>query len=274
MTKSKSKLPLRDFNQMNRNEISAADTDDWIVVLPLGATEQHGPHLPFETDRLIAEGIVDRLKKKLPKSSKVSFLPVEPVGYSPEHLDFKGSRSLKFDEAINRWIGIGADLSSLGIRKLVLLNAHGGNSPLMVIVATELRVRFDMLCVATSWTRFADAPGLLGDEASAIDIHGGEVETSVMLALFPELVDMKKAKKYTSNQSKFEKRFKHLRAYGRHIFGWKMQDLNPKGVVGNAKQASSELGERLIENAVNGLLGLLTDTKKFDLKLFDHQIKK
>ena len=179
----KSDLPLADFKSMAASSIRPADTSDWIAVLPLGATEQHGPHLPLETDTLIASGLVERLKIALPKKLQVTFLPVEPVGYSPEHLDYPGSRSLAFDEAINRWIAIGENLSSLGIRKLVLLNAHGGNSPLMSLVATELRCRFDMLCVATSWTRMGRPNGLISDRDAAIDIHGGDIETSVMLAL-------------------------------------------------------------------------------------------
>jgi len=265
--------PLFDFQQMNVDELQKLDTDEWIVVLPLGATEQHGPHLPHETDTIIAQGVVDRLKETLPKRLKVSFLPVESVGYSPEHLDYKGSRSLEYDEAINRWIAIGAHLSSLGIRKMVLLNAHGGNSPLMTIVATELRVRFDMLCVATSWTRFEKPKGLVNKQDAGFDIHGGFIETSVMLALAPELVDMKKAKDFASEQSKFEKRFEHLRAYGKHAFGWKMQDLNPVGVVGKARKANPKAGEKLLDNAVCGLIDLIKDVKKFDLKLFERSPK-
>lgn len=265
--------PLRDFNAMDTNKIKTCDRGDWIVVLPLGAYEQHGPHLPLETDSLIAAGVVERLKRKIPKKIKVSFLPVEQVGYSPEHLDYPNTRSLAFDEAINRWINIGENLSSLGIRKLILLNAHGGNSPLMAIVATELRVRFDMLCVATSWTRFGRPDGLIDPSAAAIDIHGGDIETSVMLALDVEKVNMKAAKKFTSEQTKFLKKNTYLHAYGRHAFGWKIQDLNPKGVCGDAKSASAEKGEALLAHAVSGLMILLKEVDRFDLKLFDRQIK-
>lgn len=246
---------------------------DWIAVLPLGATEQHGPHLPFETDTLIAQGVVDRLKSKLSVDEKITFLPVETIGYSPEHLDYEGSKSLAYDEAINRWIGIGQKLSSLGIRKLVLLNAHGGNSPLMTIVATELRVLFDMLCVATSWTRFGKPKGIYSEKELAIDIHGGDVETSVMLALHPEKVNMKLAENFKSEQSNFTDRFLHLSAYGKHSFGWKMQDLNPMGVVGDAGNANAEKGEKLLSHSIDGLLNLLDDVNKFDLKQFEQMPK-
>lgn len=260
---------LSDYKKMAADE----NAGDWIAVLPLGATEQHGPHLPFETDTLIAQGIVDRLKSNLSMDDKITFLPVEPIGYSPEHLDFKGSKSLAYDEAIDRWIGIGEKLSSMGVRKLVLLNAHGGNSPLMMIVATELRVRFNMLCVATSWTRFGKPEGMFSEAVLGIDIHGGDIETSVMLTLCPEKVNMNSAENFTSEQSNFANIFSYLRAYGKHSFGWKMQDLNPKGVVGNAGNATAEKGEKLLSHSIDGLLKLLDDVKKFDLKQFEQMSK-
>jgi creatinine amidohydrolase len=167
----------------NNPHLQPQDRSAWIAVLPLGAHEQHGPHLPFETDTLIAAGLVERLERRLPKDLPVTFLPVEPVGYSIEHIDVSGTKSLTFEDAVHRWLAITERLHRQGIRKLVMLNAHGGNSPLMTIVATEARVRFDMLAVATSWTRFGVPDGLITPENKAIDIHGGDIETSVMLAL-------------------------------------------------------------------------------------------
>ncbi|MFC3074480.1 creatininase family protein [Shinella pollutisoli] len=241
---------------------------DWIAVLPLGAHEDHGPHLPLETDTLIAEGIAARLIAVLPAHLPVTFLPAEPVGYSPEHLDVPGTRSLGYAEAVERWLGIAEELAGLGIRKFVMLNAHGGNSPLMTIVATEARVRFGMLAVATSWTRFGQPDGWIAPEDRAIDIHGGDIETSAMLALHPERVDMARAERFGSRQAEFSARFAHLRAYGPHAFGWKMSDLNPKGVAGDASAATAEKGERLIAHAVRGLVALLEDVATFDMELF------
>jgi creatinine amidohydrolase len=244
--------------------LTANDRRDWIAVLPLGAHEQHGPHLPFETDTIIASGIAGRLAAALPERLPVTILSVEPIGYSIEHLDVPGTRTLAYAEAVARWLGIAEDLHSKGIRKLVLLNAHGGNSPLLTIVATEARVRFDMLAVATSWTRFGQPEGWITPEAKAIDIHGGDIETSVMLALAPDQVDMTKARAFPSRQSDFATRYRHLRAYGPHAFGWKMSDLNPDGVAGNAAAATAERGEQLLAHAVNGILELLEDVHSFD----------
>jgi creatinine amidohydrolase len=239
-----------------------------IAILPLGAHEYHGPHLPLETDTLIAEGIAARLRAALPARFDVVFLDADPIGYSVEHSDRPGTRSLSFNEAVEGWLDIAANLASSGIRKLILLNAHGGNSPLLTVVATEARVRFHMLCVATSWTRFGIPEEVISPEAKATDIHGGDIETSVMLALHPDLVDMAKAANFPSRQTAFARDFHHLRAYGPHAFGWMMRDLNPDGAAGNAAAASAEKGEKLIAHAVRGLAELVEDVDRFDLGLF------
>ncbi len=261
-------VPSRDFKHNDPN-LSPSDRSRWIAILPLGAHEQHGPHLPFDTDSLIAAGIVARLKAAVPAALPVTFLPTETVGYSIEHMDAKGTQTLTYGEAIERWLGIARRLSDMGIRKLVMLNAHGGNSPLMTIVATEARVRFNMLAVATSWTRFGVPADVISPEAKAIDIHGGDIETSVMLALHPDKVDMTKAADFPSRQSDFAARFKHLRAYGPHAFGWKMSDLSPSGVAGNASLATAEKGEALIAQSVRGLVELLQDVDAFDAAELD-----
>jgi len=236
-----------------------------IAVLPLGATEQHGPHLPFETDTIIAKGVAARVKALLPPQMGVHFLPAEPIGYSIEHMDIAGTKTLAYDEAIERWIGIGQQCNQRGFRRFVMLNAHGGNSPLMTIVATELRVRHKMLAVATSWTRFGYPPHIVSASGKALGIHGGLIETSVMLALRPDLVDMAHARNFLSAQEQFENDFHHLRAYGPHAFGWKMSDLSPDGVTGDAASASATAGEAILDHAASGFVELLDDVARFDL---------
>ncbi|TKT77608.1 creatininase family protein [Aquamicrobium sp. LC103] len=254
---------IRNMTASEVNRVSA----NGIAVLPLGATEQHGPHLPFETDWIIAEAVARRAVGNVADEFSVEVLPVEKVGYSIEHMDVAGTQTLTYGEAVDRWIGIGEEVSRRGLRKFVMLNAHGGNAPLMTIVATELRVRFGMLAVATSWTRFGYPPAIVSPHEKAIGIHGGLIETSVMLALRPDLVDMSKARDFASAQSGFERDFKHLRAYGPHAFGWKMRDLNPEGVAGNAAAATREAGEAIIDHATLGFVELLRDMERFDLAL-------
>jgi creatinine amidohydrolase len=237
-----------------------------ICLLPLGATEQHGPHLPVETDTIIAQAVASRASALVESEIAVELLPVEPIGYSPEHGDWPQTQTLGHAEAIDRWIGLGEAANARGIRRFVMLNAHGGNSPLMTIVATELRVRHAMLAVATSWTRFAYPDTLVPPREKALGIHGGLVETSVMLALRPDLVDMAKARDFPSRQAGFERNFTHLRAYGPHAFGWKMGDLSPDGVVGDAAGATARIGEELLANAAAGLADLLRDVARFDVE--------
>jgi creatinine amidohydrolase len=240
---------------------------DRIAILPLGAHEYHGPHLPLQTDTIIAEGVAARLTVALGTRDAI-LLPVEPVGYSPEHLDRPGTQSLGYQEAIERWLNTAETLRGQGVGRLMLLNAHGGNSPLLSIVAMEARLRFGMLCVATSWSRFGVPAAIVPPERKAFDIHGGDIETSVMLALRPDLVACDKCEDFASRQADFARDFAHLRAYGPHAFGWMMRDLNDEGAAGDARLATAEKGEALLAHAVSGLVELVDDMARFDLGLF------
>ena len=242
-------------------------SDETIAVLPLGATEQHGQHLPFETDTMIAQGLSDRLAAQVSKDRDVRFFPAEPIGYSPEHMDHLGSQTLTYAEAIERWTSIGEHASKAGVRRFLILNAHGGNSPLMSIVTQELRVRCSQFATATSWTRFIKQSGIVTANEEAFGIHGGDIETSVMLALSPELVEMEQARDFPNLQEMLAINFKHLRAYGPHAFGWKAADLNRLGVTGNSGMAMAQKGEALINLALTGLKELLEDMARFDLTL-------
>ncbi|AKH99045.1 uncharacterized protein, putative amidase [Hoeflea sp. IMCC20628] len=236
-----------------------------IAILPLGAHEQHGPHLPFETDALIAQAVAQRLLVTAPASVDLALLPVESVGYSIEHMDVSGTRSLTYNEAIERWLAIAATCADRGIHRMMLLNAHGGNSPLLTVVATEARVRFNMLVVATSWTRFGVPADIISPEEKSLDIHAGDIETSVMLAIRPDLVRLDALQDFPSRQSDYAAQFTHLRAYGPHAFGWKMSDLNKDGAAGKASQATAEKGEAILAHAVRGLSELLSDMAEFDV---------
>lgn len=238
-----------------------------IVILPFGAYEQHGSHLPSDTDAIIATELAKRLDQAI-DSYGIKILPTEKIGYSIEHLDFGKTKSLAYQEAIERWLGIIKQQYDLGHQKVLLLNAHGGNSPLLTIVATEARVKWNMLVVATHWTRFGLPSELTKIMNKSIDIHAGDIETSIMLSINPDLVNMKYAENFHSKQSDYADNFKFLRAYGPHAFGWKMNDLNDKGVVGNASAATAEKGDLIISHAVAGLKDLIADMVQFDVKQF------
>ncbi|MEG8098733.1 creatininase family protein [Candidatus Liberibacter brunswickensis] len=258
----------------NSLSLDVNERKDWIVVLPLGAYEQHGQHLPMETDIIIAKGLVDRIRSILPSSLPVTFMSVEPIGYSIEHMYADGTRTLNYNEAIERWLGIINEIQKTGIRKIIILNAHGGNSPLISIVSTEARIRFSVLVVTTSWSKFTIPHNIIASPEIEIGIHGGEIETSIMLYLAPHLVKMDLAKNFPSRQSEFLRDFTYLRAYGSHSFGWSMQDLNSEGVVGNAIEATCKKGECLLSYFATCFIKLLKDVSAFDVNIFDRKVKK
>ncbi|WP_455465739.1 creatininase family protein [Bartonella sp. B39] len=237
----------------------------FLAILPLGAHEYHGSHLPFETDWIIAEAFAKTLTLQTKEQFHITLLPVEKIGYSVEHMDVTGTQTLTFSDAIERWINIGESCYRKGIKRFLLLNAHGGNSPLMSIVITELRRRFSMLAVATSWNRFGLPQGLMKPSQQHLDIHGGFIETSLMLYLAPEKVLMEKAKNFHNKQADMIANYRYLRAYGSHAFGWTMRDLNAQGAAGNASEATSKAGEVIFSHVLCGLRGLLDDINRFKI---------
>lgn len=236
-----------------------------IVILPLGAHEYHGSHLPVTTDAVIAGAFAQNLANHSFSRGKIITLPVENIGYSIEHNNRPDTKSLTYSQAIDRWISIGVECYHNSLKKLLILNAHGGNSPLMNIVVTELRCRYPMLAVATSWGRFGLPEGVIAPEEKPFDIHAGFIETSLMLYLSPQDVKMEKAENFSNRQKEFEQNYKYLRAYGPFCFGWKMTDLNKKGAAGNATKATKEAGKAIFDHALNGFIGLIDDMQRFDL---------
>lgn len=258
-------LPRRYWVEMSTRDFADSDTSGWIAVLPVAAVEQHGPHLPVFTDTCIAEGLVRRSVELLPDDMPVTFLPVQAVGKSNEHISSPGTLTATWETAIRLWLEVGESVHRAGIRKLILINSHGGNVPLIDIVARELRVRHDMLVVATGWSRFGVPDGLSAPEEAFYGIHGGDVETSMMLHLRSDLVDMGRAADFRSTQLDFMAEFRHLRAHGPVQFGWKAQDLNPAGVVGNAAAATAEKGKVVIDHQARAFVELCSDVNAFDV---------
>jgi creatinine amidohydrolase len=248
------------------SEFGAIDADATIAILPLAAVEQHGPHLPVGTDAMIAEGMLMTAAAMLPADTDVRGLPIQAVGKSNEHLYAPGTLTLPAAVAIEVWSELGLSVSRAGVRKLVFVNSHGGNEEIMGIVARELRVRANMLVVKTSWTRFGHPEGMFSEVERRRGIHGGEVETSLMLHFRPDLVDMTKAQDFSSLAARTETEFKHIGPTGTHAFAWIASDLNPHGVVGNASAATAEKGKAVAEHQARGFIDLLKDVRKVSLK--------
>jgi creatinine amidohydrolase len=257
-------LPKRRWHEMTTEDFKSPGVASWIAILPVAAIEQHGPHLPVGTDTLINLGHIERMLALLPVTIPATVLPIQAIGKSNEHISSPGTLTLSWETVTRAWIEIGESVARAGVRKLVIINSHGGNVPILDIVARELRVRHEMLVVATAWSRFGQPEALYGDREARFGIHGGETETSVMLALHPEHVKMAEAKDFRSNQENFEQEFKHLRAHGPVPFGWKAQDLNVAGTVGDASISTAAKGEVSLDFAARAFVELLDDVNRFD----------
>ena len=242
------------------------DPERTIAVLPIAAVEQHGPHLPISTDTEIANGMVRESISRLPKDLRALFLPVQQIGKSNEHLRSPGTLTLTAETAIRAWTEIGESVNRAGIKKLVMVNSHGGNVECIGIVARELRVRFGMLAIACAWSRLGSPAGIYTDLENAVGIHGGDMETSMMLHFRPELVKMDKAKNFVPATVEISKTFDLLRPTGFTAFGWIAQDLNPDGACGNASIATADKGKRTAEHRATEFIKLLRDVERFELK--------
>jgi creatinine amidohydrolase len=253
------------WSEYRTTEYAGIDADATVAVLPLAAIEQHGPHLPVGTDALIAAGMLESAIAVLPDDLDARILPVQAVGKSNEHLYAPGTLTLPAGVAIEAWTELGLSVHRAGIRKLVLVNSHGGNEEIMGIVARELRVRCGMLAVKTSWMRFGLPEGLFSEAETRLGIHGGDVETSLMLHFRPELVDMAAAQDFPSLAAETRARYRHLGPTGTHAFAWIASDLNPHGVVGDASAATAEKGRRVAEHQAMGFIELLQDVRALDL---------
>lgn len=252
--------------ELTTEDFKGLDAERTIAVLPVAAIEQHGPHLPVSTDTVIADGMIAETLKLLPDDVSILVLPTQAVGKSNEHLRSRGTVTLTAATALAAWTEIGESVHRAGLRKLVLINSHGGNVDPLGIVARELRVRLGMLAVVAAWRRFGLPPGLYTDEEAAVGIHAGDIETSLMLHFRPELVRMDKAANFAPATIEIAKTFKHLRPTGFTAFGWLAQDLHPSGAAGDASRATAEKGRLTAEFQARAFVELLRDVRDFSLE--------
>ncbi len=258
-------LPRRNWMDMTWQEIAGGETARWIAVLPLAAVEQHGPHLPLGVDTFIAEAYLERVGKILPAELPVTFLPVQRVGVSAEHLSFPGTLTISATTAIAAWTELGESLARAGLRKLVLVTSHGGNVAAMEVVARELRTRLKMLAVTVGWHRFGYPDGAFTAAEKKHGIHGGDIETSLMLAAKPDTVHMDKAPNAVPATVAMAQEFKWLGAYRPAGFAWMTQDINPTGAIGDATLASAAKGDAALTLGAEAFVELLREIDRFDL---------
>ncbi len=164
------------------------DPETTVALLPVAAVEQHGPHLPLSTDALINDGLVRAALALVSSRTTLLVLPALSVGLSPEHTSFPGTLAIADSTLADAWTDVGRSVARAGVRKLVILNTHGGQKALVDLVAMRLRAEPKMLVARATYFAFGAPPGLFDSAERAHDIHGGEVETSLMLHLAPQLV--------------------------------------------------------------------------------------
>jgi creatinine amidohydrolase len=258
-------LPTKFWAEMSWRDFAAADMSKVVAVLPVAAIEQHGPHLPVGVDTFINEGYLATAVKQIPDDMPVLILPIQAVGKSNEHIEYPGTLTFSLETITRAWTEIGESVVRTGCRKLIFMNSHGGNVPVIDVVARELRVRHRMLAVHGAWHRLGYPAELFSAQERVHGIHGGEAETSLMLAFRPKTVRMSEAQNFVSAAIGIEQEFRQLRVTQPIGFGWMASDLHPLGTAGDASRATAEKGEACAKNGAEAFLDLLRDVLAFDL---------
>ena len=265
-------LPSRFWADLSTRDFAQLDPARTIAVLPVAATEQHGPHLPLSVDSVLADGIVAASLPHLAPELSVLFLPTQAVGLSPEHARFPGTLTLKTETVLRLWTDIGESVAAAGVRKLLLFNSHGGQVSVLDLVARDLRARLNLLVYSCSWFNLPlhDAQGqdlnaLFSAEEHRFGIHGGEIETSMMLALAPQRVQMDQARHFASTAQARAQQFPILGNGRSAKLGWQTQDYHPAGAVGHAAAATAAKGEMLVQAAGRSLAQLLAELDRLPL---------
>ena len=231
-----------------------------VVVLPIGAVEQHGPHLPTATDALLAEQITKLALERLPDHAKVWRLPVQSYGKSNEHLGFAGTISLRAETLMAVVMDIAVSVAASGFRRLCFVNAHGGNSALLAMMAREIRVATGLMVFNTFTNAGAPDPIEISALEAKFGIHANDWETSLMLQLRPDLVQMDKAvKEYPTLEGNVGL------TGGAAVAAWLTRDWSISGVFGDATLATPERGAARLEVSVAALAKVLEEISRFEV---------
>ena len=241
-----------DWAEYRFAEFGGIDPERTVAILPTAAIEQHGPHLPVGTDTMIAEGMLAEVRRTVPDDLDLRILPVQAVGKSNEHLWATGTLTLTAETALRAWREIGLSVARAGVRKVVIVNSHGGNLDLVSILSRELRVEGGMLAVKCQWGAFGHPEGMYPADELRFGIHGGDVETSLMLHFRPDTVDMAAARAFRSTAEDGG-----IPPTGPVSYGWISTDVNAEGTVGDASAATAEKGRATAAHQAAGFLALL-----------------
>ena len=258
--------PVRHWDSLSSAEIALRAAEDPVIILPLAATEQHGPHLPLSTDVDIGRGLLIETFRRLEADFPVWALPIQAVGASLEHTRFDDTKSVSAEHLVETICGVGRDLALSGVRRLVVSNSHGGNHASIETAALRLREERELLVVKASYYRFDRPEDVnLPDAEWRYGLHGGAIETAMMLHLCPEHVRLDRVARFRSFAEELDQQDSRIAPTGAAAFAWLASDLNPSGAVGDATLATTELGQRLVVHYANLLADIIRDTLRFPI---------
>jgi creatinine amidohydrolase len=253
------------WQDMTTRDFAAIDPARDVALMPVGAIEQHGPHLPVSVDADILRGVVQAAVPHLAGGFRVVALPPITIGKSNEHLAFPGTLTIGTETLLRYWIDVAESVLRAGFRRIVVLNSHGGQPQLVEILVREMRVRHAALAVSASTYGFGVPDGLFDAAECRHGIHAGAIETSMMMHLRPDAVRHEAIADFTSIGPAIERHYAELRLEGSIGIGWMTQDINPAGAVGNATLATAEAGRLCLDHAGRGLARLLADVSRYPL---------
>jgi len=238
--------PNRFLPYLSWTDIAALpDRENTVIMLPVGAIEQHGPHLPCAVDSCIAAGVVGHALHRLPAEIPAFAMAPLTYGKSDEHLHFPGTMTLTGATLLAVVSEIGESVYRAGFRKLVLVNGHGGQPQVMEMAARELRLRHgDYVVIPHSVWRVPNVAGqFLSADEKRLSMHAAHGETALMLALAPDTVHMERA--VANVPPAFP--CKTL-SDGRPAAAWTARDFGPSGVIGDPTPATREQGEAILDS--------------------------
>ncbi|MFM7655916.1 MAG: creatininase family protein [Paracoccaceae bacterium] len=245
-------------------EFAALNREGAVAILPIGAVEQHGPHLAMGVDRDLTLAVLDRALPLMSPALTVLTLPVQAIGKSTEHGAWPGTLSLSAD-TLGRVVGdIAASVARAGVRRLMIVNGHGGNRALLEMSCRDVRAEWGLITAHVAWDDLAEAAGVVGADEAADGLHAGDVETSAMLAAHPGKVRMALARDFGSAHLGWRRAHPGLGLGAAALRpGWLTGDLNPDGAIGNAAAATAKKGHDLLDKAARNLADLVETFSAF-----------
>jgi creatinine amidohydrolase len=251
----------RELVELSGPAVAETLTSDSILVLPTGSIEHHGAHLPLSTDLIMADVLAGAVVDAA-ASAGLDVWKLPPLSYtkSDEHHWAPGTVWLSWDTLMRTVVDIGRSVANTPARTLVFYNGHGGNIALLQVALRELRRQFRLRTFLMG-AAIPAGDGVEGPDERGFGIHGGHGETSLLMHLRPELVDLSKATREVPDALAD---FEHVRFNGGPVsFGWLSNDFGPTGVIGDPTGATAKWGAALHERAVADGVAALREIVRF-----------